>query len=84
MLRVWGRRNAFNVQKVLWLLGEIDLEYEHISAGGDFGGLNTPEFLTMNPHGRVPVIEDNGIVVWESHNGPKSQHQVKWYPQDFQ
>jgi glutathione S-transferase len=21
----------------------------------------------MNPHGRVPVIEDSGVVVWESH-----------------
>src|ERR1700748_3549231 len=38
----------------------------NIPAGGDFGLNDTPEFLAMNPHGRVPVIDDDGIVVWES------------------
>ncbi len=64
---VWGRRSSFNVQKVMWLVGELGIAYEHIPAGGDFGGLDTPEFLDMNPHGRVPVIRDRGVVVWESH-----------------
>lgn len=67
MLKVWGRRNSLNVQKVMWLIGELGLTHEHIDAGGAFGGLDTPGFLAMNPHGRVPVIEDGGIVVWESH-----------------
>lgn len=67
MLKVWGRRSSFNVQKVLWLVGELDLPHQHIPAGGDQGGLNDPEFLVMNPHGRVPVIDDDGVIVWESH-----------------
>jgi glutathione S-transferase len=67
MLKVWGRRSSFNVQKVMWLIGELDLDHEHIDAGGSFGGLDAPEFLAMNPHGRVPVIEDGGTIVWESH-----------------
>jgi glutathione S-transferase len=67
MLKVWGRRNSFNVQKVMWLIGELDLPHERIDAGGPFGQVNEPFFLAMNPHGRVPVIEDNGQVVWESH-----------------
>lgn len=67
MLKVWGRRNSFNVQKVMWLAGELGLAHEHISVGGKFGGLGTPKFLAMNPHGRIPVINDSGIVVWESH-----------------
>lgn len=66
-LRIWGRRNSFNVQKVMWLLGELGLAYRHINAGGAFGGLDTPAFLQMNPHGHVPVIDDDGTVVWESH-----------------
>jgi len=67
MLRVWGRRNSLNVQKVLWLVGELGLEHEHIPAGGAFGGLGEPAFRALNPHGRVPVIEDGEVVVWESH-----------------
>jgi glutathione S-transferase len=67
VLRVWGRRSAFNVQKVMWLIGELGLPHEHIDAGGAAGGLDTPAFRAMNPHGRVPVIDDGGLVVWESH-----------------
>jgi glutathione S-transferase len=67
MLKVWGRRSSFNVQKVMWLIGELDLPHQHIDAGGAFGGLDAPEFLAMNPHGRVPVIRDEDATVWESH-----------------
>jgi glutathione S-transferase len=67
MLTVWGRRSSFNVQKVMWLVGELGLEHRHIELGGRFGGLDAPEFRAMNPHGRIPVIDDNGVTVWESH-----------------
>jgi glutathione S-transferase len=67
MLTIWGRRSSFNLQKVMWLVGEMQLEHQHIELGGQFGGLDTPEFRAMNPHGKVPVIEDSGTVVWESH-----------------
>jgi glutathione S-transferase len=68
MLTVWGRRNSLNVQKVMWLIGELRLHHEHINAGGAFGGLDDPAFLAMNPHRRVPVIDDGGTIVWESHS----------------
>jgi glutathione S-transferase len=67
MLGLWGRRSSFNVQKVMWLIGELGLAHEHIDAGGRFGGLDTPDFLAMNPHGRIPVIRDGDVIVWESH-----------------
>src|SRR5262245_18474713 len=67
MLTVWERSSSFNVQKVMWLVGELGLEHRHVDAGGRFGGLDTPEFRAMNPHGRVPVVEDGGSIVWESH-----------------
>jgi hypothetical protein len=35
MLTVWGRRSSFNVQKVMWLIGELALEHRHIPAGGE-------------------------------------------------
>jgi glutathione S-transferase len=67
MLKIWGRRSSFNVQKVMWLVGELGLPHEHIPAGGSFGRLDEPEFRAMNPHGWVPVLQDGDLAVWESH-----------------
>ncbi len=67
MLTVWGRRNSVNVQKVMWLVGELGLTYQHIPAGGPFGRLDEPNFRALNPHGRVPLIQDGDLAVWESH-----------------
>jgi len=67
-LTLWGRASAFNVQKVLWLLRELGLTFDHLQVGGVHGGLDAPEFLRMNPHGRVPVLRDGDTVVWESHS----------------
>ncbi len=67
MLKIWGRRNSINVQKAMWAVGELGITHEHIDAGGPFGGLDSDEFGAMNPNRRVPVIDDDGTVVWESH-----------------
>jgi glutathione S-transferase len=67
MITIWGRYSAFNVQKVLWLVDELSLDYQHINVGGSYGGLEEPEFLTMNPLGKIPVVKDKDLVIWESH-----------------
>ncbi|QRG06996.1 glutathione S-transferase family protein [Xanthobacter dioxanivorans] len=66
MLKIWGRLNSVNVEKVVWCALELGLPFERIDAGGAFGVVGTPEFRAMNPCGRVPVIEDDGFVLWES------------------
>ena len=66
MLEIWGRTNSINVQKVMWTVGELGLEHVRHDAGGQFGGLEAPEFAALNPHRRVPVLKDGDTVVWES------------------
>ncbi len=66
MLKLWGRINSINVQKVLWALDELKVPYERIHAGLQFGVVNEPFYRKMNPNGRVPTIEDDGFVLWES------------------
>jgi glutathione S-transferase len=67
MLKIWGRANSINVQKAMWAVGELGIPHQRIDAGGPFGGLSTDEFRAMNPNARVPVIDDDGAIVWESH-----------------
>ena len=66
MLQVWGRASSINVQKVMWTVGELGLEHQRHDVGGSFGGLDTPEFTAMTPHRNIPVIDDDGVVVWET------------------
>ncbi len=66
MLKVWGRTSSVNVQKVLWCCEELGVPYEHVDAGGPFGGTDTPEYLAMNPNSLVPTISDDGFTLWES------------------
>jgi glutathione S-transferase len=66
MLKLWGRINSINVQKVLWALGELKTPYERTDAGLQYGVVNEPFYRKMNPNGRVPTIEDDGLVLWES------------------
>ena len=57
-LTVWGRANSVNVQKVLWCLAELDLVYERIDAGMQFGNNNEASYLAMNPNSLVPTLEN--------------------------
>lgn len=66
MLKIWGRPNSVNVQKVLWTVRELALPHTTEHVGGQFGGLDTPEYGNMNPNRKVPVIDDGGLVLWES------------------
>ncbi len=66
MLKIWGRTNSINVQKVMWAVAELGLEHDRKDAGGKFGGLDSATFQAMNPNSRIPVIDDGGLVLWES------------------
>ena len=54
------------VQKVVWGARELGLPFERTDIGGAFGGTDTPAYRAINPNGLVPVIDDDGFVLWES------------------
>ncbi|WP_296659276.1 glutathione S-transferase N-terminal domain-containing protein [Paraburkholderia sp.] len=87
MITIWGRANSVNVQKVLWCCDELVLPFERIDAGLQYGRLDEPAFLAMNPNGKVPTLVDGTFTLWESNAilrylamqyGPSSQ----LYPAD--
>jgi glutathione S-transferase len=67
MLTIWGRTTSVNVQKVMWTVGELDLSCRRIDVGGRFGGLTSAEFRALNPNRLIPVLQDEDLVLWESH-----------------
>jgi glutathione S-transferase len=66
MLKIWGRTNSINVQKVMWTVGELGFKPERVDAGMAHGIVNEPWYETKNPNRLVPTIDDDGIVLWES------------------
>jgi glutathione S-transferase len=64
-LRIYGiaRTRAF---RVLWVANELGLDYEHLPIEIGDAGARTPEFLAINPNGRLPVIADGDFVLFES------------------
>jgi len=64
-LKIYGiaRTRAF---RALWMAKELGLDYEHDPVEIGDAGARTPEFLAINPNGRLPVIVDDGFVLFES------------------
>jgi glutathione S-transferase len=68
MLKIWGRNTSSNVQKAMFAVGELNLDYERIDVGGAFGKNREPAYLAMNPNGLVPTLEEDGFLLWESNS----------------
>jgi glutathione S-transferase len=64
-LRIYGvaRTRAF---RALWIAKELGLDYQHIPVEIGEAGARKPEYLAINPNGRLPAIDDDGFTLWES------------------
>ena len=64
-LKIYGvaRSRAF---RTLWIAKELGLDYEHIKIDFATGETRTQAHLALNPNGHVPVIDDDGFILWES------------------
>jgi glutathione S-transferase len=64
-LRIYGiaRTRAF---RALWIAEELGLAYQHLPIEIGEAGARSPEFLALNPNGRLPFIDDDGFVLFES------------------
>jgi glutathione S-transferase len=65
MLRIHGSARS-RALRTLWMTFELGIPYEHNDLLPRSPATKTPEFLALNPNARVPVIEDDGFVLYES------------------
>jgi len=64
-LRIYGiaRTRAF---RAIWIAKELGLPFEHIPVELGAAGARKPDYLAINPNGRLPAIDDAGFILWES------------------
>jgi len=67
MLKIYGAAHS-RAFRVIWLAEESGLPYEHVpvSFGVENAECKEPWYLALNPNGRVPTIDDEGFIMWES------------------
>jgi glutathione S-transferase len=65
MLIIHGSARS-RAQRTLWMTFELGIPYEHDDILPRSPGTKTPKFLALNPNSRLPVIEDDGFVLYES------------------
>lgn len=52
--------------RVLWVLRELGVEFEFVTVDPTQGELQSPEFLAVNPAGKLPALVDGDLVLTES------------------
>lgn len=67
MYSLLGRATSGNVQKVIFLLKELQAPFERADYGRQFENTQTPQYLAMNPTQKVPTLVDGTLSIWESH-----------------
>jgi glutathione S-transferase len=64
-LKIYGVPGS-RAYRVLWMANELGLDYQQIPVHFSDGSANAPEYLAVNPNGRIPAIDDGGFKLWES------------------
>lgn len=65
-IEILGNTFSHNARKVTWALEEVGASYEHTAVDLMSGAQKKPDFLALNPNGRVPVLKDGDFVLYES------------------
>ncbi|WP_119679436.1 glutathione S-transferase family protein [Indioceanicola profundi] len=79
MLRLYDNLSSGNGYKCRWLLTQLGMPFERVEVDIDKGESRIPEFLSLNPNGRIPLLrlekddylaESNAILRWIAEGSP--------------
>lgn len=80
MLKIYGQK-ASRALRCLWLLEELQVPYEHIPLNQNTGETRTPEYLAINPSGKIPALDHDGFVLTET--VAINEYLANTYPNDL-
>ena len=66
MLKIYGTDLSSPANKVRFAANALGLKYDYIRVNLRAGEHQKPEFLKLHPSGKIPVIDDDGFVLFES------------------
>jgi len=64
MIKLYGIRQSRAIRS-LWALEELGLQYEHVPTNFTTDA-KKPEYLAINPNGRIPALVDGDVTLFES------------------
>jgi glutathione S-transferase len=65
MRKIYGWKRS-RAMRCLWLLEELGLDYEHVPLNPNTGETRTPEYLALNPSGKIPILVEGDFVLSET------------------
>ena len=65
-IKLYDSARSPHARKVRLLAAELGIALDRVALDFQKGELRSPEYLAKNPNGRIPTIEDDGFVLWES------------------
>lgn len=65
MIKIYGSKNS-SAMRCLWLLEEVGAPYENQALDFQKKEHKAPEYLKLNPNGKIPTMVDGEVVLWES------------------
>ena len=67
MLKLYGVPNSQPVRAVAWTCLMQGLPFEFIMTSQNKAAKTSDYLASVNPRGTIPAIDDDGLVLWESH-----------------
>lgn len=67
MMRLYHHPYSDNARRAVMTALHLNVPVELVLVDLQKGEQDQPHFLKLNPNHRVPVLEDDGFVLWESH-----------------
>ncbi len=65
MLRIYGWKRS-RVVRCMWTMEELGLQYEQIPLNPNEGQTRTPDYLALNPQGKIPTLVHDDFVLTET------------------